>query len=255
MDIYLDLLMILNFTIDFLLLMGANRLCGYSPGGKRAALGAALGSLYSAACLLPGFRFLGGLFWRTVFLLLMGVIAYGSRPSAFRRCIVFVLLSMALGGVALGLGKGGFWGLIASAAVVFALCALGFREKLGKVSYIPVELCYGDKKMKLTALKDTGNTLRDPVTGSEVLVVDSGVAQQITGLTQSQLQKPVESIGVIPGLRLISYRAVGQPGGLLLALRIPDVKIGHWQGSRLVAFAPNGLSADGTYQALTGGNL
>lgn len=255
MDIYLDILMVLNFAIDFFLLMGANRLCGYPPGTKRAALGAALGSVYSAVCLIPGFRFLGNLFWRGIFLLMMGVIAYGVRPSALRRSIVFAFLSMSLGGVALGLGRGGFWGLVASAAVVFALCALGFREKLGKVSYIPVELCYGSRRMKLTALMDTGNTLRDPVTGSEVLVVDSHVAQQITGLTQTQLSRPVESMGAIPGLRLISYSAVGQPGGLLLALRVPDVKIGKWQGSRLVAFAPNGLSADGTYQALTGGSL
>ena len=32
-----------------------------------------------------------------------------------------------------------------------------------------------------------------------------------------------------------------------------NVKIGNWQGSTLVAFAPESLSAEGAYQALTGG--
>ena len=118
-----------------------------------------------------------------------------------------------------------------------------------------MELNYGDQKVKLTALQDTGNTLRDPVTGNSVLVVAGTVAQRLLGLTESQLRNPVESVGTVPGLRLISYRAVGQPGGMLLALRLPQVKIGKWQGSSLVAFAPDGLSVDGSYQALTGGCL
>ena len=107
----------------------------------------------------------------------------------------------------------------------------------------------------MTALRDTGNTLKDPVTGADVLVVAQQVAEQITGLNSQQLSNPVESIGVIPGLRLIPYRTVGQSGGMLLALRIQKVKIGKQWGSRLVAFAPNGLCADGRYQALTGGNI
>jgi len=116
-----------------------------------------------------------------------------------------------------------------------------------------VELSYGDKRVQLTALRDTGNTLRDPVTGRQVLVVDASTAGKLTGLSVQQLKKPVESVTALPGLRLIPYRAVGQAGGLLLALKIPQAKIGSWQGSALVAFAPEGLGSDGTYQALTGG--
>ena len=109
--------------------------------------------------------------------------------------------------------------------------------------------------MRMTALQDTGNTLCDPVTGRPVLVVGVEIAQQLTGLTQQQLRCPVEAIAEapLPGLRLIPYRAVGQPSGLLLALRLQDVRIGNWKGSSLVAFAPDGLSREGAYQALTGG--
>ena len=203
--------------------------------------------------MLPGFRFLGNWLWRLVSLALMSVTAFGIHKSVLRRGIVFVLLTMALGGVVTVLGSGGFWGLIAAAGCLCLLCVLGFRGRIGGDTYVPVELSYGGRKLQLTALRDTGNTLRDPVTGRPVLVVNSEAAQVLTGLSQQQLRSPVESIGAIPGLRLIPYRAVGCESGMLLALKIPQVKIGSWKGSGLVAFAPEGLSSDGEYQALTGG--
>lgn len=255
MAVYLDLVVLLNFLVDFLLLIGTNRLCGYRTGWGRPALAAAVGAVYGGVCLLPGFHFLGNTLWRVVSLALMTWIAYGWSKSSLRRGMVFTLLSMALGGIALGIGGGDFWSLIAAAAGVFLMCALGFREKVGSVSYIPVELAYCGKRMRLTALQDTGNALRDPVTGGSVLVVGAEVAQQLTGLTQQQLSRPVEAMqsAPLPGLRLIPYRSVGQTAGLLLALRFQDVKIGDWKGSTLVAFAPEGLSREGAYQALTGG--
>lgn len=255
MQIYLDLLMLLNFLVDFLLILGTNRLCGYPPGVKRAALSALLGCIYAGLCLIPGFSFLGNFLWRMVCLFFMSCIAFGVTKSALRRGIVFFFLSMALGGAALLLNARGFWAIAGSAGCVGLLCALGFRHKLGTQNFVPVELSYGGKRLCLTALQDTGNTLRDPVTGSDVLVVGADVAQSLTGLTPTQLRSPVEFMGAVPGLRLIPYRTVGKGSGFLLALKIPNVRIGNRRENKLVAFAPEGLHPEGAYQALTGGIL
>ena len=253
MRLYIDVVIVLNFLVDFLLLLGTNRICGHPPAVGKAAISAALGGLYGGACLLPGFQFLGNLLWRAVSLALMALIAFGWSASAMRRGIVFAFLSMALGGIAFGLGNESFWGIGVSAMGVFLLCRLGFSGIVGGRKFIPVELFHNDKKLRITALQDTGNTLRDPVTGTPVLVVAAEVGERITGLSREQLRRPVESMQALPGLRLIPYNAVGRQGGLLLAMRIPKVKVGAWQGSSLVAFAPDGLSPDGEYQALTGG--
>ena len=253
MLVYLDVVVFLNFLVDFLLLLGTNRLCGHPTKPGRIALAAAVGGIYGGCCLLPGFAFLSNTLWRIVSLGCMALIAFGISVSALRRGIVFVLLSMALGGVALGLGGISFWKLALSALCVCLLCVIGFRGKIRQERLVPVELIHEGKKVRLTALQDTGNTLQDPITGKPVLVVGADVAELLIGLSQSQLQKPAESVGAIPGLRLIPYRAVGKENGLLLALRISQVKVGRWQGSGLVAFAPEGLCSEGTYQALTGG--
>ena len=56
--IYLDVVMGINFLVDFLLLMGTNRLAGFPSDKKRLFLASFLGAVYSGVCLLPGFRFL-----------------------------------------------------------------------------------------------------------------------------------------------------------------------------------------------------
>ena len=131
MSVYLDLVVILNFMVDFLLILGANRLCGRPPGLGRAALAAVLGGMYGGACLLPQFNFLGNIFWRVVSLMLMSVVAFGASFSALRRGGVFVLLSMALGGIAMGIGGGGFLGVLLPAVFLFVLCRVGFSGKIG----------------------------------------------------------------------------------------------------------------------------
>lgn len=215
MKLYLDLAVVLNFLVDFLLVLGTNRLSGYPPRAGRAALAAGLGGIYGGACLLPGFRFLGGTLWRLVCLGSMGLVAFGWSGSGARRGALFVLLSMALGGIALGLGHSGFFPLVAAAAGVVLLCVIGFRGRAGGREYVTAELVYGDRSLRLTALRDTGNTLRDPVTGESVLIAGADVAERLIGLTKKQLQNPVETVseGAVRGLRLIPYRAVGKEGG------------------------------------------
>ena len=252
---YIGVVMALNFLVNALLLLGTNRLCGYPAEPGKAVIAAVVGGIYSGACLLPGFYFLGNTVWRTVFLVIVAVIAFSMDKTAIRRTVIFVLLSMALGGMAIGLGSGGVIPLLTAAAILFTLCVVGFQGGICRSLYLPVELQYGGRKIQLTALRDTGNTLRDPVTGSPVLVVGAETARYLTGLSKEQLMKPVESITAVPGLRLIPYRAVGKDSGMLLAVKIPQAKIGRWQGSTLVAFAPEGLSMQGKFQALTGGEI
>lgn len=255
MQVYADLVMVLNFLVDFLLLLGTNRLSGYPPGAKRVALAAALGGVYAFACLMPGFSFLGNWFWRLVVLGLMAWIAFGWSVSALRRGMVFVLLSFALSGAALAVGRSGMGTLLLAASGLAALCAWGLQGKIRSREYVPIELCYGERRWKLTALRDTGNTLRDPLTGEQVLVAGADMGRKLLGLTQQQLSAPVQTLaeGTIPGLRLIPYRAVGQPGAMLLAVRCPQVRIGNWMGNALVAFAPECFGKADGYQILVGG--
>jgi len=257
MVLYLDLVMVLNFLVDFLLLLGTNRLSGFPANGKRTAAAAALGGIYGGVCMLPELRFLGNLLWRTVFLALMAVIAFGWDRSAVKRTGVFLLLTMALGGLALSFGRGAWTSVLLAAGAIWLLCRAAFGDRVGGREYVPLELSYGENRMRLTALRDSGNTLRDPVTGEQVLVLSAQAAQQLTGLTPEQMRKPLDTLAhrPIPGLKLIPYRAVGTPAGFLLGLRFENARIGEKRCAVIAAFAPDGLGMGDRFQALAGGTL
>lgn len=218
-------------------------------------LASGLGGIYAGACLLPGFSFLGNAFWRTVSLILMAGIAFGWNRSAFQRGAVFVLLSMALGGIATGFVKKNFGGLVAAAALVWLLCRLSFRGSIGVKEYVPVKISWQDRTVSLIALKDTGNGLKDPLTGESVLVAGSDIAQKLLGLSKEQLEHPLDTMGKMPGLRLIPYHAVGKPCGMMIAFRFPNTQIGAQTRDPLVAFAPEELGRGESYQMLTGGAI
>ncbi len=251
MKAYAGLVMLFRFFVELMLLLGADRLYRQDALWWRVLLGAALGGLHGGLCLLPGFAFLNGTVWQFSVFCGMALTAYGLR---IQTVAVFVLLNLALDGLGSGMGKESLWYLAAGAPIVAFLCMTGLGDKAGAL-YVPVELSYGGKSVQLTALRDTGNTLRDPVTGKSVLIIGAEAACQLTGLSRQQLRTPLEAIvtAQLPGLRLIPYHTVGQSTGFLLALQMPETRIGRKTGSCLVAFAPEGLSAQGTYQALTGG--
>lgn len=255
LGIYLDLAVGLNTLVDFLLLMGTNTLAGFSGSWKRCLGGAVLGGIYAGVCLLPSFRFLGSLLWRCVFLGLMASVAFGWGRGSIKRIGVFLLLSMALGGIASGLHRIRLPELILSSAALWLLCRVSFGNGVGQQSMVPVVIRHGKGKVEVLALRDTGNTLRDPVTGEPALVLSADAAAVLTGLTRQQLESPLETLaeGKIPGLRLLPYRAVGRGSGMLLAMTFADVTIGKKRGKALVAFDPGGLGTETMYQALTGG--
>ncbi len=254
---YLSVVIGLNVLVHWMLMLGVNRLSGYPQRSARYLLAALIGGVHSGLCLLQHFAFLSNLLWRCIFLCLTGAVAYGTDRSGIRRTMLFMLLSMAFSGVAAGAANGGAWSAV-SGGVIFCVAGyFGMDALADRREYVEVELQKDGKRETLMALRDTGNTLRDPVSGQSVLVADAKSAEVLLGLSKQQLRCPVETVasGTVQGLRLIPYRAVGQSCGMLVAIRLEQVRIGSWQGSAVVAFAPEGLGENLTYRALTGGML
>ncbi len=246
MVIYLDAFMGLNFLVDLCLLLGVNRLSGHPPGVRRAVAAAALGGGYAGACMVPGFSFLASGLWRGVSLGLMGWTAFGLSRSGWTRSVLFVLLSMALGGLAVSLGTGGA-GLPMCAGALAILCRVGLRG--GGREKVPVTVTYGGRTVRVLALHDTGNALRDPITGETVTVLSPTLGERL-GIPVAALRDPAGAM--LPGMRLIPARTVGG-GGLLAAVRCDSVAIGGRAVGKLVAFAREDFG-NGEYQALTGGS-
>lgn len=264
MDVYVDGYFLLNFLTDYLLLQGAGALSGGGTRSGRLLLGALLGAVFGVVSLLPGFRFLGGGLWQMVFFLLMIWLAFGWGRQLLRQGLLTGLLAMALGGCAYLLRQRSllsFVTILAAAALLIFACRAASAGGVSLGNLMQVQLRLGERTAELTALRDTGNSLRDPITGSPVLVAQWEAAERLlpAALNRDSLRDPAQAMaelqGKAPGLRLrlIPYKAVGQEGGLLLAVRCDEVRAGKRKLGNLVAFSPTSLCESGAYQALTGG--
>ncbi len=275
--VYLDSLFLLNWVLDYLLLLATAKVTGRPFSRVRLALAAGLGAGYAAALFLPGLGFLGQPPVKVGAGVLMVLIAYGQERRLFRLTLVFFALACALGGgiFMIGLLGGGavvmengvpctrldVKVLLLSAAGCYGVFSLVFRKAAAHSpgrELVKVEVRLGEARVKLTALLDTGNTLTGPG-GGRVMVADWLAVKPVLPpfLTREMVQNPVEAMEAAGSrggrLHLLPYQAVGVERGLLLAVRTDEVSVeGEREKGMLVALSPTPVSDGGGYQAVLG---
>jgi stage II sporulation protein GA (sporulation sigma-E factor processing peptidase) len=274
--VYIDLLFLLNGVANYLLLLAGGRMSGAVLRRGFIALAAALGAAYAAALFLPGLEWMTAWPCKLAVGVLMSVIAYGVGRQLLRGTVMFFGASAALAGLVLAaqqLGSGPLTlenGVLYSQfdlrllLVLFVLCyfilSLFFRRlgRHGGGELVRLEVCLLGKTVRLTALRDTGNTLTDPADDRPVVVVEYAALKPYLP-DEADPNRPVDSVrrldrAGVKGSRLLPYRAVGTELGILLALRAESVTAeGKALGALLVALSPGPVSDGGGYQALIGG--
>lgn len=259
--VYLDSLLLLNFLLDYLLLLLTGRVAGAPPRRGWMALAAVFGSLYAGACLYPPWPFLAHPLIKLSVGVLMVLIAYGGCRSLLRLVLLFFALSAAFGG---GLYALSLLGLTVTldlkyillfAALAYCLLSLAGR-KLARHSpreLRAVTVRLNGRTARLTALVDSGNTLVDPMTGQGVVVAQG---ERLAPLLppEADFRDPCRALSRLDDprrFRLLPYRAVGVDQGLLLAVRAEGVRVGSKElGERLVALSPTPVSDGGGFEAL-----
>ncbi len=281
--VYIDSLFLLNLVVNYLLLISAARLAGEIIRRPRLGLGAGLGALYAALVFFPGMGFLLHPLCKLGAAVVMLLCAFGGSRRLLRVTLIFFGVSAAfgggifaielLGGRGLSLKNGIFYSsmdlrlILLSAAVCYVVLSLVFRStgrhagRGGELT--PAVLTLKGRRVALTALVDTGNTLTDPVTNRPVMVAEGEKLARLfpegEAPAMEDLRDPVAGLERLSGgaakgrYRLLPYQAVGVECGLLLALRLDGAKVGETEyGGILVALSPNRLSDGGGYSALIG---
>ena len=275
---YADILFIVNFFINYILLISAARLTAAAIKRPRVAAAALIGAGYAVLVLFPSLLFLTNAVVKLSVGVLMALTAFGHQRRILRLTVVFFAVSAAFAGVIFAislLGGGGLGGiftpvgvktLMLSFAVTYLLITAVFK-RVAKINAgtVSLNLRRGERVLSVKALVDTGNSLRDPFTGSPVIV--AGVTELralFSGETADMLSeiKNKDAIKVLEELsgkadgqqfRLLPYNAVGTPAGVLLAFRPDEVRVnGVVKKNILVALSPNDISDTGTYSALIG---
>lgn len=280
--VYIDKVFLLNLLIDYILLLTTARIAGMPLQRMRLLLCAAGGSFYVSAAFLPGCGLLMHPLLRIAVGVVMALSAYWPLHRPWRMTSLFLLLSAAMGGLVLAVGlvfgqpdalvqrlyyARISWPLLLGATVgMYVLLHLLFSQgaRHGGGELMRIRISVHGKEQEITALHDTGNTLRDPVGGQPVLVLEDGVMEgqwddPVAGVMRQRMS-PEEKIarlhqaGVGCGFSLLPFRSIGAASGLLLAVRSDYVQVGKATYRKAwVALTPNSISDGGAYRALWGG--
>lgn len=278
--IYLDTLFLLNGIVDYVLLLASARVAGEPLSRGRFLLGAILGGGYAVAIFL--FPFLTGGGYKLLVFLLMMLVAYGKSEKLLRQILIFLALSAGLAGGILAIVLTGGEGLtlqggvlyssmdlkivLLSASICYALVTTVFQnfathtKASGELVSVSFQL-FG-QEVDCLAMVDTGNTLKDPISGLPVLVVETKTLSALfpapfpkekSGLPY-ELMSHYKEHPIAQRMRLIPYQAVGVQG-LLLVLKMDQITLNQQViPSTLVGLSPTPVSDGGSYKALVGAN-
>jgi stage II sporulation protein GA (sporulation sigma-E factor processing peptidase) len=297
--IYPDLVLLVNFVVDYLLLWATGLLGNGRVRAGRLAAAAGLGAAYALLAQFPSFMFLFNAPIKISFSLALLLIAFSPvspgqllRLTAYFYGIGFTMAGASLALLVLGnptrpaaVSLAGAGDLLQVSGMMLplgsSLVATGIGAALigGKYlfdyarsltslrrSLLQAEIVVDRRKVRLTALVDTGNQLLEPFSRTPVIVADFGAIEPLfppelkevlashaffshpfasrshrdlaigvdapkrIDLLWERLADEVSGSGWEARIRLIPFEALGQENGLLLGFRPDEVAL--WKGGK-----------------------
>lgn len=257
--VYVDVLFLLNFVINFLLLLTTKKVCKSAAKTWRLSLGALAGSIYAVLMFFPSLAIYYTLLAKLVFSAALIAISFPiKRWREFGRIIlVFYAVNFSFAGAAFGLfyltDFGSTIGAVMSNGIFYFDLPLGmllitslgaylliwvvqriYAYKMSKAgTYYDIVIHYHGKQTLIHALLDTGNSLTDPLTGKPVIVAELNSLKVLFDDTVNDIFLKFQSddMKLIPfmmehmqahdNFRLIPFSSLGKENGLLLAF-VPD---------------------------------
>ena len=249
--VYADLFFLINFSMDFLCFFLTAKILNRRLSLLRALFGSAVGGVYANLVLLWALPRIPELILDLTLCFLMCALVF-PRCGEWRElplyAVVYAAVSMTLGGFMTALfylfnqsGLGvppeenvgsdslSVWVLAILAAVSAILTLLGgkFFTRRSSRRFADVTVTYNGKSVRLSALCDSGNLLREPISGKPCIVADAEALRtllppDVRRAAASGKAEALETIGVerIGRIRLVPARtATGE--GMLIAFR-PD---------------------------------
>ena len=255
-ELYVDVLFLVNFMMDYLLLLIVKRALKCAVNHGNICVGALLGSFLTCVIVVIPIPYevvkliLFHLFVNTC------MIRVGLKINRIRS-FVKAMIMLYIGGFLLGGILEALRQYVRFGSLFFAVALAGYYLVLGIWKFIGwveqwnrchcnVELFLGEKQYQVKGLIDTGNGLKDPLSGQPVSILDRKVAKEL--LEESTLD----------GIRYIPYQTIGKKGGVLPAIQVDKMCVHgenkYWVEAPLIGISEEEFSAE-EYKMILNPNL
>lgn len=255
-EVYIDVLFLVNFMMDYLLLLIERKALRCPVGHGNICIGAGLGALLTClavAVQLPAFiKIILFHFVINVIMIRTGLkIRFGR--DFLKAYVMLYICGFLLGGIFEYLHQ-----YVKTVSLFFAVAVASYYLVLGSMKVLTwmqrfgeyhckVDLYLGETKNTVEAFIDTGNSLRDEVTGCPVCVLEKKSAGFL------------RAAGPEAKLHYIPYHTVGKEAGVLPVLRIDKMCVKkekeYWIERPVIGICEEDISAGGGYQMILNPDL
>lgn len=176
MKVYIELVFIVNFLLDFIILYGTKRLLKINKSNIRIFFGSLFGSLTTFLVFI-NISNLELMILKLVFSLIIICISFGFK-NIFNNIMYFYLISIIIGGVIYLFDLNGnlYFNYITMIVLSPIITKILIKEltkfKLNINDKYIVEITISNKVYKFEGFIDTGNRLCSPVRGDPVILVN-----------------------------------------------------------------------------------
>lgn len=256
-ELYVDVLFLINFTMDYLLLLLVRRMLSCNATHRNVFLGAIVGAfLTCVVVIIPiPYAFLEFILFHVLVNTCM--IRVGLKIKTMRSFLKAMILlyigAFFMGGILESLQQyvkfGGLFLFLAIGGYYVTLGMWNFISRLHrwKQYHCEVELYLGERKAKITGLIDTGNGLCDPYTGKPVSILDRETAKQLLGENVQE------------GVYFIPYQSIGKKAGALPVVAIDRMCVQreevYWFEKPLIGISEERISNGEEYEMILNPNL
>ncbi len=291
MTIYIDIVIIENLIMNYIILCATGIVSKNKIRHLRLIMASLLGAIYSVVAYMKILEIYSNIVLKILLSVIIVYIAYNPQTvkKLWKTLVMFYLVSFVFGGVAFSLiyiikpqdiimKNGLFLGtyplktIILGAIVAFAIIIIAvkiIRKKFTTKDMIcDIEIILNNKKINTKALIDTGNMLKEPITNTPVVVVEKillyecipkEILNNINQIIGGDLEKIPQQIQsqYISKLKLIPFSSLGKQYGMLLGIKVQQIKIIKeseeiTKENIIVGIYQQSLTKNGEYQALMG---
>ncbi len=256
-ELYVDVLFLVNFMMDYLLLLLVKKMLKCTATHGSVCLGAVLGAFMTCVVVVIPIPYAVIKFIMFHCVINTFMIRVGLKIKDLKNFVkAYVLLY--IGGFLLGGVMESLYQYVRVGSLFFAIAIAGYYVVSKIWDYIAslhrlnqyrceVELFLGDKMCIVKGIIDTGNGLCDPVTNQPVSILDEAVIQQYFAE-----EKPLQ-------IRYVPYHSIGKREGVLPAIKIDRMCIYAekecWISQPLIGVSKERISAKGEYEMILNPNL
>ncbi|MBO5478516.1 MAG: sigma-E processing peptidase SpoIIGA [Clostridia bacterium] len=202
MTIYLDVILLENLCMNYIILFATGLIHRVKIKNWRILISSLIGAIYATLSFAPILEVYSNFVFKVLLSVVMIYIAF--RPSnaklLFKELIIFYLVSFAFGGCAFALlyfikpedilaRNGVLTGTypikiaLLGGIIGFVIVNIAFKVVKGKLSkkdmFCEVTIFIKENKKTIKAFIDTGNLLKDPISGMPVVVVEALELEEI----------------------------------------------------------------------------